>query len=369
MRAGPEQSVRLLAEIEPPLHTRLSPLTSPLGRSTLIISECLSVLRGVVQAGNGNAASWVCGAMFAFGSRLDLVISSYSVHADIVKLALEVFARFVETQLDYVSAAQSLEFYQLLRNAIQAYAKEVSCVPAKSWEEMKDRYKCMKVIFHTLSALSSASPPCDNQNTTQIILEGIAVMLPFLAGAQGAELLQFPKLCRLFFTTTNYVISEDPPALARSLPVTHYNTLLHALEFGVAHHDTAISRNCLEALAAIAKAHRGAPVKYAYLLSLHPFNIFISTKFCHSATTADILARFTESVLKILLYGETPVDDILGPTSEALFPLIQCVPDRYFLIKSLNTSVTSSPKVHWNSSQIACVHYVPSCTRPIITLV
>lgn len=31
----------------------------------------------------------------------------------------------------------------------------------------------------------------------------------------------------------------------------------------------------------------------------------------------------------MLLYGESAVDDMLVPTSDALYPLIQCIPDRY----------------------------------------
>ena len=83
-------------------------------------------------------------------------------------------------------------------------------------------------------------------------------MLSFLAGAQGAELLQFPKLCRLFFMTVSYVISELPLSLIH-LPPELYHTLLRALEFGVAHHDVTISRNSLEAITAIAAAHRDKP--------------------------------------------------------------------------------------------------------------
>jgi hypothetical protein len=76
-----------------------------------------------------------------------------------------------------------------------------------------------------LNTLSSASPSCPSAQTTHAIFDGLAAMLSFLAGAQGAELLQFPKLCRLFFMTVSYVISELPLSLIH-LPPELYHTLL-----------------------------------------------------------------------------------------------------------------------------------------------
>lgn len=172
-----------------------------------------------------------------------------------MKLVLNILADFTDIQLEQVSEEKVLVFYNVLRAVLQTYASEVSSTTAKSAQDTRERYKCAKVAFYTLSALSSASPQCSSAQTTHVIFDGLASMLPFLAGTQGAELLQFPKLCRLFFLTVNYVISEEPLVMTK-LPRHQYHNLLSALGFGVAHHDLAIARNSLEAVSYIASAHR-----------------------------------------------------------------------------------------------------------------
>lgn len=256
--AGGDLATQLLADISAPLDARLSPLRTPRGRTPLAISESLCVLSGISKAGAGRAAEWVMGAISAYAVSLPDVIREFSVHTDIVKLSLTILADFTDLQLEHVAEEKVLAFYGILRAVIQVYAKEVSATPAKSREDTRERYKCAKVIFYTLTALSSASPQCPSAQTTHTIFDGLSAMLPFLAGTQGSELLQFPKLCRLFFLTVNYVISEEPLALT-NLPPHLYHTLLRALEFGVSHHDLAIARNSLEAVSAIATAHRDNP--------------------------------------------------------------------------------------------------------------
>lgn len=256
--AGGDLATQLLADIAVPLNSRLAALLTPAGQTTQVISESLCVLDGISKAGNGHAGEWVTRAMTAYGPVLATVITTFSIHADLVKLVLSVFADFTDVQLEHIPEESVLAFYGMLRAAIQAYAREVSATPAKSPEEIRERYKCLKVIFHTLNTLSSASPSCPSAQTTHAIFDGLAAMLPFLADAQGAELLQFPKLCRLFFMTVSYVISEQPLSLIH-LPPNLYHTLLRALEFGVSHHDITISRNSLEAVTAIATAHRDKP--------------------------------------------------------------------------------------------------------------
>ena len=356
---GGDLATQLLADIAVPLNSRLAPLLNSAGQTTQVISESLCVLDGICNSGTGRAGEWVMRAMAAYGTVLPTVIAAFSIHADLVKLALSVFAAFSDVQLEHIPEENVLAFYAMLRGAIQAYAREVSATPAKSREEMRERYKCAKVIFHTLNTLSSASPSCPSAQTTHAIFDGLAAMLPFLAGAQGAELLQFPKLCRLFFMTVSYVISEQSLSLMHLSP-NLYHTLLRALEFGVAHHDVTISRNSLEAVAAIAAAHRDKPETLAgagyvpYIPSAFPSLPPLPSplpllpprhiiNIIYRNTVVEILAHFLESVLKILLYGESSVDDILASTSGALYPLIQCIPDRYFPHPSLPLLIPPSP--------------------------
>lgn len=309
--AGGDLATVLLSEISVPLSSRLSNLLSPnlSSLSPLAISESLCIFRGICKSGAGYAAEWVMGAMSTYSGALPGIIRDFSVHSDIIKLVLNILADFTDTQLEQLTEEKVLVFYNVLRAVLQAYTKEVSSVPTKSAQDTRERYKCAKIAFYTLSALSSASPQCSTAQTTHVIFDGLAAMLPFLAGTQGAELLQFPKLCRLFFLTVNYVISEEPLVMTK-LPRHQYHSLLSALGFGVAHHDLAIARNSLEAVSAVASAHRDDPASLTNDVN-------------------EILEHFLQSVLKILLYGEASVDDILVPTSEALYPLIQCIPDKY----------------------------------------
>jgi hypothetical protein len=122
--AGGDLATQLLVDIAVPLNARLAPLLTPAHQTTQTISESLCVLGGICKAGNGRAGERVMRAMTAYGAVLATVITAFSIHADLVKLALSVFADFADVQLEHIPEESVLAFYAMLRAAIQAYARE-----------------------------------------------------------------------------------------------------------------------------------------------------------------------------------------------------------------------------------------------------
>eukprot|EP00798_Chlamydomonas_sp_ICE-L_P020913 gene20913-27759_t len=174
---------------------------------------------------------------------------------------------------------------------------------------------------------TSSTPQTQAQHkaeVAEVVLLGLNVVVPLMS----ASLLQFPKLCRSYFSLLAYVLEMHTEQVA-GLHAAPFSMIMQSLDFGIMSNDTVVAQSALEGLAGIGRYHyqsqqAGCPGFGGHQVS----------------AGKGVATHFMELLLRRLLFEDTPTE-LVELAADALLALILSDPATY---QAMTTAVASSIK-------------------------
>eukprot|EP01133_Synstelium_polycarpum_P013253 gene13253-15579_t len=199
--------------------------------------------------------------------------------------------------------------------------------------ENKEYYARIKMVIRILSNIVLFNDVTNEypQLIAKTVFHGICIVAPCVT---QNGLLQYTKLSNQFFSIIVFVLSSDEINLTQFPPETAA-TLFGLVEFGVSHHDTDISKNCLDAILAM--------TKNVQKLRAESINVDIS-----------IVTRLIGTMINFLMLVDFNMNELLFTATTTFVELVICNPDGYRtkmmeLIHMQDPSLRPVISQHWET--------------------
>jgi len=237
-------------------------------------SACLSILLygGIVLASEMSEPERIPHFLTRTLPHLSGVMTFYAWDLTICEGLLKLFRDYAEQFIAMMTRDQCIDLFTASASLLKHYS-EHHCknrvvvkrsLEADVEEEFEEEQKYNDVMCATQLLIhlgtkdftnicntdSSSSNRVETNQITDVIFFGLQQILPLMT--QG--LLQFPTLCRHYFSLVGFMVETYPEKLC-ALPFDLFNSLLDSLLFGMSHSDPLVSKSSLQGLASLAREH------------------------------------------------------------------------------------------------------------------
>ncbi|KAL7567842.1 hypothetical protein ACA910_000584 [Epithemia clementina (nom. ined.)] len=227
---------------------------------------CLAMLYGVTNASEMNESERIPHFLTPLLPPLAGLMSHCEADLTVCESLLRLFQNYAAQFVVVLNKEQSLILFQASADLLKSYSKHhcanrvIRKSNAEAEAEEEQAYNdilCAIQLLVNLGAKdfidacnTTGGEGVDSGQVTDMIFFGLQQLLPLMT--QG--LLQFPTLCTQFFELVGFMMDTYPEKVCQ-LPFDVFNPLLHALLFGMSHHDVNVARPSLRGLSSIAREH------------------------------------------------------------------------------------------------------------------
>ncbi|KAL3812173.1 hypothetical protein ACHAXA_011859 [Cyclostephanos tholiformis] len=235
-------------------------------------SACLLVLLygGVVRASEMSEPERIPLFITPSLPHLSGLMAHYARDQTICRGLLTLFRDYAEQYIAMMTREQSIDLFtssaSLLKHYSEVHLK--NRVVQKRSETIEDLFEEEQNYDDVLCAIqlliflgtkdftiicgtsTSSSVGVETSQITDVIFFGLQQVLPLMT--QG--MLQFPDLCRHYFSLVGFMMETYPEKLCK-LPFDLFSSLLESLLFGMSHSDPLVAKSSLHGLASLAREH------------------------------------------------------------------------------------------------------------------